>query len=153
MRVEFNVLDQIGMDLARTYVSVLGTSAEDADSGEVGRGNEVNGLICLNRPRGAEAASGKNPLSHVGKIYNVLAHHLADRLHQELQPVKEAIVWLSSRIGEPIDQPFLTSVQVRLERGANLSDVVGPIRDCIRQEFGNIGAFCSQLAAGKYRIY
>ena len=41
------------------YLSLLGTSAEDADSGQVGRGNRVNGLISLNRPLGTEAAAGK----------------------------------------------------------------------------------------------
>jgi S-adenosylmethionine synthetase len=148
--VALNLLDQPGMDLAGTYVSVLGTSAEDADSGQVGRGNEINGLICLNRPRGSEAASGKNPVSHVGKIYNVLAHRLANRLYEELPPVKETIVWLCSRIGEPIDQPFLSSVQVRLEPGTTLNEVSGAIRDEIEREFEGMEAFCRELAEGKF---
>lgn len=35
------------------YLTVLGTLAEDADSGEVGLGNQVNGLIPMNRPSGS----------------------------------------------------------------------------------------------------
>jgi S-adenosylmethionine synthetase len=70
------------------------TSAEDADSGEVGRGNQVNGLIALNRPRGSEAAAGKNPVSHVGKIYNVLTHLLAARIHKAVPGLREVVVWL-----------------------------------------------------------
>ncbi|MFQ5520894.1 MAG: methionine adenosyltransferase, partial [Candidatus Methylomirabilia bacterium] len=61
--VSLNRLDHRGKGMAGMYLSVLGTSAEDADSGEVGRGNQVNGLIALNRPRGSEAAAGKNPVS------------------------------------------------------------------------------------------
>ncbi|MEK6582678.1 MAG: methionine adenosyltransferase, partial [Nitrospirota bacterium] len=72
--VHFNTLDEKGRGFGGIYLSLLGTSAEDADSGQVGRGNRVNGLISLNRPLGTEAAAGKNPVSHVGKIYNVLSH-------------------------------------------------------------------------------
>jgi S-adenosylmethionine synthetase len=56
------------------YLSVLGTSAEDAHCGEVGRGNQANDIFAVNRLRGSEVAPGKSPVSHVGKIYNVLTH-------------------------------------------------------------------------------
>ena len=71
VRISLNTLDDPERGLEGMYLTVLGTSAEGADGGEVGRGNGVNGLICLNRPSGREAAAGKNPESHVGKIYNV----------------------------------------------------------------------------------
>ena len=57
--IKFNTLDVEGRGLGGVYLSLLGTSAEDADSGQVGRGNRVNGLISLNRPMGTEAAAGK----------------------------------------------------------------------------------------------
>jgi S-adenosylmethionine synthetase len=87
------------------YLSVLGTSADDADSGAVGRGNQVNGIIALHRPRGSEAAAGKNPVSHVGKIYSVLTHLLADQIYTQVSGVREVVVWLCSRIGDPVDRP------------------------------------------------
>lgn len=93
------------------YLSVLGTSAEDLLSGEVGGGNQVKGFIALNRPCRSEAAAGKNPLSHVGKIYNGLAHLLAHKLHMQIPGLWEVVVWLCSRIGSPIDQPQMVSVQ------------------------------------------
>ena len=68
------MLDRPGAGLAGMYLSVLGTSAEDADCGEVGRGNQANDIFAVNRPRGSEVAPGKSPVSHVGKIYNVLTH-------------------------------------------------------------------------------
>lgn len=54
------------------YLTVTGTSAEAGDDGEVGRGNRVNGLITLYRPMNMEAAAGKNPVTHVGKLYNII---------------------------------------------------------------------------------
>ena len=65
----------------------------------MGRGNRVNGLICLNRPKTLEAASGKNPVSHVGKIYNVLAHQIAAQNCAALDAVEAVYVWLCSQIG------------------------------------------------------
>jgi S-adenosylmethionine synthetase len=134
------------------YLSVLGTSAEDADSGEVGRGNQVNGLIALSRPRASEAAAGKNPVSHVGKIYNVLAHLLANRIHAEVSGLREVAVWFCSRIGDPLDQPRMTSLQVSLESGVTLADVDGPIRRVVHAALGRMPIFCDELAQGRYPI-
>lgn len=58
------------------YLTVTGTSAEGGDDGQVGRGNRLNGLITPCRPMSLEAAAGKNPVSHVGKLYNILAHKI-----------------------------------------------------------------------------
>ncbi len=120
INVNLNTLDRPGRGLAGIYLSVLGTSAEDADSGEVGRGNQVNGVIALNRPRGSEAAAGKNPVSHVGKIYNVLAPMLADWIYREVPGLQQVVVWLCSRIGDPVDKPRVASVQVKLDRQISL---------------------------------
>jgi len=150
--VNLNTLDRPGRGLAGIYLSVLGTSAEDADSGEVGRGNQVNGVIALNRPRGSEAAAGKNPVSHVGKIYSVLTHLLACQIHAEIPGVEQVMVWLCSAIGDPIDKPQMASVQVRLERQAELADVAEPIRRIMVRELERMPSFCQELAQGRYPI-
>ena len=150
--VELNTLDRPGAGPAGMYLTVLGTSAEDADSGEVGRGNQVNGIIALNRPRGSEAAAGKNPISHVGKIYNVFTHQLAHQLHAEVAGLEQVLVWLCSRIGDPVNQPQMASVQVQLGKGVNLGDVKEPIRQLINGEFSRMAVFCEELAHGKYSI-
>jgi S-adenosylmethionine synthetase len=151
--LHLNTLDRPGAGLAGMYLSVLGTSAEDADSGEVGRGNQVNGLIALNRPRGAEAAAGKNPVSHAGKIYSVLAHQLANKLHTQISTLQEVVVWLCSRIGTPIDQPQMISVHVHLQPGTALADVITPIRQAVQDELSRIAVFCQDLAEGCYAVY
>jgi S-adenosylmethionine synthetase len=151
--VSLNTLDRKGVGMAGMYLSVLGTSAEDADSGEVGRGNQVNGLIALNRPRGSEAAAGKNPVSHVGKIYNVLTHLLATRIHTEIPGLREVVVWMCSRIGEPVNRPQTTSVQVYLHPGVTLADVGDPIRRVMKEELERMPSFCNELAQGRYPVW
>lgn len=150
--VSLNTLDHQGAGMAGIYLSVLGTSAEDADAGEVGRGNQVNGLIALNRPRGSEAAAGKNPVSHVGKIYNVLTNLLANRIYTEIEGLRGVVVWLCSRIGDPVDRPQMVSVQIHLKPGIGIGDPVDPIRKIVSEELVRMPIFCKELAEGRYPI-
>jgi S-adenosylmethionine synthetase len=153
IKVQLNTLDHADAGgLGGMYLSVLGTSAEDADSGEVGRGNQVNGIIALNRPRGSEAAAGKNPVSHVGKIYSVLTHLVAERIYREVSGLDQVVVWLCSRIGVPIDEPQAAAVQVKLSRGSKLADLAEPIREIVERELERMPDFCLELARGKYAI-
>lgn len=150
--VHFNSLDEKGRGLGGVYLSLLGTSAEDADSGQVGRGNRVNGLISLNRPLGTEAAAGKNPVSHVGKIYNVLAHKIAKDIYEKIEGIKEVYVLLLSRIGAPIDQPQMATAQVMLERGRKINEITKKTEGIFQREFNNINKFCMELSKGKYPV-
>ena len=95
------------------YLTLTGTSAENGDDGAVGRGNRVNGLIAPFRSTSLEAACGKNPISHVGKIYNVLALLTAQRLVGEIEGVAEATVYILSQIGKPLDQPLVANARIR----------------------------------------
>ncbi len=92
------------------YITVMGTSAEQGDDGSVGRGNRANGLITPYRPMSMEATAGKNPINHVGKIYNLLAKEIAEDISEE--GAEQAYVRIMSQIGKPIDQPLIASVQV-----------------------------------------
>ncbi len=149
--VLLNTLDREGRGMGGIYLTVTGTSAEDADSGQVGRGNRVNGIIPLNRPVSSEAAAGKNPVSHVGKIYNVLSHRIANEIYASVPDIREVYVWLLSQIGEPIDQPKIAAAQVIMERGS-VESVKPEINDVIDRELENIQAFCMELAYGKIPV-
>jgi S-adenosylmethionine synthetase len=76
------------------YLTLTGTSAECGDDGAVGRGNRVNGVIAPFRAASLEAACGKNPISHVGKIYNVLALRAAEAIVEEVTGIKAATVYV-----------------------------------------------------------
>jgi S-adenosylmethionine synthetase len=89
------------------YLTVTGTSAEAGDDGQVGRGNRINGLITPYRPMILEAVAGKNPVSHIGKIYNVLAREIAETLVAKEPDIIAAQCFLVGQIGDPIREPAL----------------------------------------------
>ena len=101
------------------YLTVTGTSAEHGDDGATGRGNRASGLITPNRPMSLEATAGKNPVSHVGKLYNVLAKLIAEKV-ADVKGVREAYVELLSQIGRPIDDPLIANIKV-VPEGKDLS--------------------------------
>jgi S-adenosylmethionine synthetase len=146
-----NNLDAPGRGSDGVYLAVTGTSAEDADSGEVGRGNRANGLIAFSRPTGGEAAAGKNPVAHTGKIYSVLSHRLAQLILARSPELLEVQVHLVSRIGERVDRPW-ASVQVVLPEGRALAEVEGPIRDVVEAEVGRLPEFRSELIRGLHPV-
>ena len=152
IKLAINTLDAADRGLGGVYLTVLGTSADGADSGQVGRGNRVNGLITLNRPMSTEAAAGKNPTSHVGKIYSVLSHQLAGRIHSAIEPVEEVYVWICSRIGQPISKPWSVSVDLNLSPGVEVEDVESLVRKTVEDEFKTIDAFTDRLALGEFSI-
>ena len=152
IRIHYNSLDVPGRGLNGIYLSLLGTSAEDADSGQVGRGNRVNGLIAINRPLGTEAAAGKNPVSHVGKIYNVFAHHIAREIYEVIEGIEEVNIYLSSRIGAPIDKPQLIAIRVLLAKGRRIRDISKPVHDLLERKFSSIDQFCRKLSNGKFPV-
>jgi S-adenosylmethionine synthetase len=143
--IGLNTLDQMGRGIGGMYLTVLGTSADDGDCGQVGRGNRVNGIIPLNRPTCSEAAAGKNPVSHVGKIYNLLTYRIADKIYQNVSGVREVYVWLLSQIGQPIDQPKVATAQLIMKKGKSLKKVSGEVRETIETELANIDKFTEEL--------
>jgi S-adenosylmethionine synthetase len=94
------------------YLTVTGTSAENGDDGQVGRGNRINGLITPYHPMSLEATSGKNPINHTGKIYNYFTMDLS-RSIVENNFADYARVFIVSQIGKPIDQPLLLHFQLK----------------------------------------
>ena len=152
VNVQLNTLDARGRGIDGVYLTVLGTSADSGDSGQVGRGNRVNGLISLNRPFCSEAAAGKNPVSHVGKIYNVLTFKVAQHVYEEVPELEEVYVWLLSEIGRPIDQPAIAAAQVVMAENSSLDKVKSKIEAVLEYELENIDKFCMELAQGKISI-
>jgi S-adenosylmethionine synthetase len=150
--VNYNTLDMPGKGLGGVYLTLLGTSAEDADSGQVGRGNRVNGVISLNRPTGTEAAAGKNPTSHVGKIYSVLAHRMAGEVYERIEGISEVYVWLLSQIGSPIDRPKEVSVQVVPRRKLNYNIVKRGVSSVVEEFLFEIEHFTGELTRGEYPV-
>ncbi len=133
------------------YLTVTGTSAEAGDDGEVGRGNRACGLITPYRPMTLEAAAGKNPVTHVGKLYNVVAARAAGSL-AALAGVVGAECVLLSRIGRPVDDPFVADVRLVLSRGAPMPPE-REIASVLRGELAKMDEIRLELLRGHIQVY
>ncbi len=148
--VEVNAAD--APERGKLYLTVTGTSAEGGDDGQVGRGNRVNGLITPYRPMSLEAAAGKNPVSHVGKLYNVLANELAAELVRAVPGVREASVRLVSCIGQPIDEPRLVHVELALAEG-DLARVRPQVEALVREQLAGLSGLTQRLVRGELKVF
>lgn len=127
------------------YLTVTGTSAEAGDDGQTGRGNRANGLITPARPMTIESFAGKNPITHVGKIYNVAATRLAEALVAQVDGVREAQVLLVSRIGAPIEAPQVVHVRLRGESTGTAAALAPRAERLARDHVAEIGSLWEPL--------
>jgi S-adenosylmethionine synthetase len=135
------------------YLTVTGTSAEAGDDGQVGRGNRVNGLITPCRPMSLEAAAGKNPVSHVGKIYNVLARDIAEALVSATPEIAGAQCLMVSRIGVPVTLPALVQIQIATRDGVPIADLQERIDALIVDRVARIPELVSGFVAGSISVF
>ena len=150
---EINCLDDKNKGMDGIYLTVLGTSADSADSGEVGRGNKANQVISSSRPAGAEAIAGKNPISHIGKIYNAMSFRLADQIHSEISSIDEVTVWMYNIIGRPVNNPQAIVVEPITKENKSISDTdKNDIQKIISENLANMDKFCMDLVFEKIPI-
>ena len=151
LQADVNVSDTDSPD--GIYLTVTGLSAESGDDGQVGRGNRVNGLITPYRPMSLEAACGKNPVTHVGKLYNVMAQRVARAIVDEVPDVEEAYCYLLSRIGHRIDEPQVLEIKVRLAAGDIGSALRRVVSDVARGTLATIDSLWREAIAGALTLW
>lgn len=149
--VHVNTADKL--DAGSVYLTVTGTSAEAGDDGEVGRGNRANGLITPYRPMTMEAVAGKNPVTHVGKLYNVTAMRIAASLVREVDDVSEACCYIVSQIGKPIQEPRVVDVHIRTEENRPLTGLMPAVEEVVHAELANIGGLWQEFVRGDITVY
>jgi S-adenosylmethionine synthetase len=135
------------------YLTITGTSAEMGDDAGVGRGNRVNGLITPCRPMSLEATAGKNPTSHTGKIYNVLARRIADHVVAEEPRVSEIYVKILSRIGSPLDEPLVASADLVVDHDAPWESVKKSVAAIVDAELADVCSVQDTILEGKVRLF
>lgn len=150
VKVFVNTADDIKSN--SVYITLTGTSAEMGDDGSVGRGNRVNGLITPFRSMSIEAAAGKNPVSHVGKIYNVLSFEIANQIVQEIKDVEDVTITLLSQIGKPIDLPKVASAEVITADG-NYEKIKSKVHYIIEKSLENIPEITNKIVFGKVNAF
>ena len=134
------------------YLTVTGTSAEAGDDGEVGRGNRVNGLITPCRPMSLEAAAGKNPVTHVGKIYNVLARQIAEPLIR-IPDIAAAQCVVVSRIGAPVTQPAVMHVKLATRDGAPADQLRPQAEEIVVDQLSRAPKIVDDFVAGTIAVF
>ncbi|HIP17273.1 MAG TPA: methionine adenosyltransferase [Methanothermococcus okinawensis] len=134
------------------YLTVTGTSAEMGDDGSVGRGNRANGLITPFRPMSMEAASGKNPINHIGKIYNILSNLIA-RDVAKLSGVKECYVRILSQIGKPINEPKILDIEVIMDKNHDLKDIETKAKEIAEKWLNSIPEVMEDVITGKIKTF
>ena len=151
VRVYINTADMVEKGIV--YITVTGTSAEHGDDGATGRGNRVNGLITPMRPMSLEATAGKNPVNHVGKIYNVAASLIARKIYEQVKGVREVYVELLSQIGRPIDDPLVANVKILPETKELPQHIVSEIEVIVDEELKNITKITDMVLKEEVILY
>lgn len=151
VQAQMNVADNI--ESGSVYITVTGTSAEMGDDGAVGRGNRANGLITPNRPMSLEATCGKNPINHVGKIYNLLSMVAAKQIAEEIKGIDEIYIKILSQIGKPIDEPHIASVQIVPKNGADFASIEAQATQMLDDCLANIPKIQQMIFKGEISTY
>jgi S-adenosylmethionine synthetase len=150
VRVHVNTADDIENDAV--YLTLTGTSAEQGDDGSVGRGNRVNGVIAPFRAASLEAAAGKNPISHVGKLYNLLALESAKTIVAEIPEVRAATVYVLSQIGHPLDEPLVATAQINAKNGHLSPSVYDAITEVLDHQLQDLGGLRERILQREFAI-
>ncbi len=135
------------------YLTLTGTSAEMGDDGSVGRGNRVTGVIAPFRSASLEAAAGKNPISHVGKLYNVLSLVASQAIIEEVPEVAEVQMYILSQIGKPLDQPLVATASVKSRNGHITPEIEARVRAVIDRHLADMEGLRERLLKMEVPMY
>lgn len=127
------------------YLTVSGLSCEMGDDGSAGRGNRANGLISPTRIMTMEAVAGKNPVSHIGKIYSVIANRIASDICE--LGATECNVYLQSKIGHPINKPAAAIADIIWDK-ERIKKNEGKINSIFRQHLDSIPELTLEFVKG-----
>jgi S-adenosylmethionine synthetase len=100
-----------------------------------------------------EATSGKNPINHVGKIYNLLSTQIAADCVERVEGIEEMYVRLLSQIGQPIDRPLVASVQVLPVQGVKMQKIQGEINGIVDHWLENVSDITQKVISGELKTF
>jgi S-adenosylmethionine synthetase len=135
------------------YLTVTGTSAEAGDDGQVGRGNRINGLITPYRPMTLEAAAGKNPVTHVGKLYSVLARQIAEALVHSEPDIVAAQCLLLGQIGAPLTEPALMHIRLATADARPVAQFERRAEELARARLARVSDLVDDFVTGTAEVF
>ncbi|MHA1441282.1 MAG: methionine adenosyltransferase, partial [Candidatus Heimdallarchaeota archaeon] len=110
----------------------------------------VNGLITPYRPMTLEAAAGKNPVSHVGKTYNIAARQICDKIVDDLN-VENVDCYLVSKIGKKITEPQI--IEVALIGGNDDSKTKRRVEEIVQVQLDKMPDIWRGFINRSYELY
>ncbi len=132
------------------YLTVTGTSAEHGDDGQVGRGNRANGIITPFRPMTLEATAGKNPISHTGKIYNILANKIVTQITKDYPEIEQTACYIVSEIGKPINEPQAINLELFSKRNRKLEK---DIQSIVAENFTQLPVLWKEIVRREHSLF
>lgn len=141
------------LDTDSVYLTKSGLSCEAGDDGSVGRGNRPNGIITPFRSMSLEAAAGKNPFNHVGKIYAVLANEIAADAVKIYPDIEECNVSIVSQIGRPINDPKHMNIRIKMNGSTKADSIANKVVQLGEESLENIGFLTKEILAGKHTLF
>jgi S-adenosylmethionine synthetase len=100
-----------------------------------------------------EATSGKNPVNHIGKIYNLLSTEIARSVVDEVDGIRDLRVRLLSQIGQPIDRPQVADANVVTEPGVDLNAVEDDIVRIVDRELADVRSISERAIQGELTTF
>jgi S-adenosylmethionine synthetase len=100
-----------------------------------------------------EATSGKNPVNHIGKIYNLLSTEIAQSVVEDVDGIRQLQVRLLSQIGQPIDQPHVADTQIVTEDGVAIDDIEDEVREAVDAELANVTDVTQRVIDGELSTF
>ncbi|BCS92209.1 methionine adenosyltransferase [Metallosphaera javensis (ex Sakai et al. 2022)] len=153
LSVKVNVNTGDREDQGILYLTVTGTSAEHGDDGMTGRGNRGIGLITPMRPMSLEATAGKNPVNHVGKLYNIVANLIAKKASEQVKDVRNVQIEVLGQIGRPINDPLIVNVEVATHSGTITSDTKAEISGIAEEYLDSFDKITQMILEGKVMLF
>jgi S-adenosylmethionine synthetase len=100
-----------------------------------------------------EASSGKNPVNHIGKIYNLLATETASAVVDEVDGIRDLRVRLLSQIGRPIDRPHVADADLVTEPGVAVGDIEHEVRAIVDDQLANVTDVTRRVIDGELTTF
>ena len=102
---------------------------------------------------GLEAAAGKKPVSHVGKIYNVLAHEIAQSVVATSNEIVRAECLMVSKIGAPVTGPAIVQIRVTTLDAVPATGFQKRAKEIVAARLSDIPRLEDEFVAGAIEIF
>lgn len=129
------------------YLTAIGSAVESGDEGAVGRGNRSRGVIPFSRNFSMEAACGKNPVYHTGKLFTAIGDIISKKIYDKYQI--ENIVYCTSKMGDEICDPW--NVSVELNKAVS-DEIKEDINKMVKNEINNHIKITNDLINNKIKL-